>query len=79
MKVINSGDKAIKLLSNGKFIELKEKETVELDERTFKVLHNIFPALVAEEEKKEVVIEAKAQPIETKKKGTKNGTRKKSK
>lgn len=50
---------------------------MEMDERTFVVLKKIFPALEAKKE--EVIVEAEAQPIETKKKGTKNGTRKKSK
>ena len=77
MKVINSGAVEIKLVTKGKFTVLKAKEAMEMDERTFAVLKKMFPALEAQKE--EVIVEAEAQPIETKKKGTKNGTRKKSK
>ena len=77
MKVINLGSLEIKLASKGKLTVLKANEVMEMDERTFVVLKKIFPALEAKKE--EVIVEAEAQPIETKKKGTKNGTRKKSK
>jgi hypothetical protein len=77
MKVINSGSSEIKLASKGKFTALKANEVMEMDERTFIALKKIFPALEAQKE--EVIVEAEAQPIETKKKGTKNGNRKKSK
>ena len=83
MKVINSGSTEIKFITQGKVIVLKKSETAEIDEHTFSVLHKIFPALEASFEgaiiEKDTIIEAEAQPIETKKKGTKNGTRKKSK
>lgn len=79
MKVINSGSTEIKFITQGKAIVLKKSESAEIDERTFAVLHKIFPALIAAVETKETIIEAEAQPIETKKKGTKNGNRKKSK
>ena len=79
MKVINSGSTEIKFITQGKAIVLKKSETAEIDERTFAVLHKIFPALIAGVETKETIIEAEAQPIETKKKGTRNGNRKKSK
>lgn len=80
MKIINSGSSKIKFATQGKLIELNKNESAEIDARTFDVLKKIFPALIAAvEAKEEVVIEAEAQPIETKKKGRKNGTSKKSK
>lgn len=77
MKAINSGLTPIKIITNGKPITLKKDEAVELDERTFDLLHKTLPALIAS---KEVIIEADAQPIEKKEpKAKKNATRKKSK
>lgn len=77
MKAINSGLTPIKIITNGKPITLKKDEAVELDERTFDLLHKILPALIA---CSEVIIEADAQPIElTEPKAKKNAARKKSK
>ena len=79
MKAINSGLAPIKIITNGKPAELKKDEVIELDERTFDLLHKIFPALIACA-KEEVIIEADAQPIvTTEPKAKKNATRKKSK
>ena len=78
MKVINSGSAAITFITNGKHTVLQKGETADIDERTFVVLNKIFPALIAAVET-EVVIESEPKPIEEKKKGTKNGNRKKSK
>lgn len=78
MKVINTGAAEIRLITQGKQISLSKDDIADIDERTFMVLHKIFPALVAAEEQK-VVIESKPQPIETKKKVNKNGRSKKSK
>lgn len=84
MKVINSGASDIKFVTQGKLITLKNSETAEIDERTYAVLSKIFPDLKASfdgaiVEEEQTIIEAKAQPIETKKKVKKNGTSKKSK
>ena len=77
MKAKNIGDFTIKLIANGKLMEIKAGETAELDSRTFEVLSKMFSLEAIEE--KEIIIEAKPQKIETKTKEKKNGTRKKSK
>lgn len=79
MKVLNSGSADIKLISQGVLTILKPSEETEMSESSFVALHKIFPALIAAVEPKEVVLESKPQPIETKPKAKKNGTRKKSK
>lgn len=77
MKVLNSGKSVIRLSTGGKFTVLNQNDCIEMDERTFKALHSLFPALIPAVETKETIIEAKPQPIT--KKGRKNGTSKKSK
>lgn len=77
MKAINTGDFTIKLIANGKPMEIKAGETAELDSRTFEVLSKMFSLEAVEE--KETIIEAEPQKIETKTKEKKNGKSKKSK
>lgn len=77
MKAINTGDFTIKLIANGKPMEIKAGEAAELDSRTFEVLSKMFSLEAVEE--KETIIEAEPQKIETKTKEKKNGKSKKSK
>ena len=65
MKVLNSGSIVIKYISGGRAVELKQGETVEMDEKTFSVLSKFFRGLEKVEEKS-VIIESKPEKIEKK-------------
>lgn len=83
MKVTNTSSVPVKIISNGKPLEIKKGVIVDLDEKTISLLKKICPSLEiveeVKEEPKEVIIEAEPQEIETKKKVKKNASGKKSK
>lgn len=63
MKILNSGAAKIKFIAGGRSIELEKGASIEIDPKTYSVLHKLFGCLVEVKEEKEVIIEAKPEPI----------------
>lgn len=76
MKVLNRGSATIKFITGSRNVELHKGESTEIDPKTYLVLSKLFSGLLVAEEK-EVIIEAKPEPIE--KKTEKKPAKKKSK
>lgn len=63
MKILNSGATKIKFISGGRIVELEKGASIEVDPKAYSVLHKLFGCLVEDKEEKEVIIEAKPEPI----------------
>lgn len=63
MKVLNSGATKIKFIAGSRSVELEKGASIEIDPKTYSVLHKLFGCLVEVKEEKEVIIEAKPEPI----------------
>lgn len=62
MKVLNRGSATIKFITGSRNVELHKGESTEVDPKTYLVLSKLFSGLLVAEEK-EVIIEAKPEPI----------------